>query len=313
MVTRDQLGWLGLDSGGVSAAALVSYRTIEPLHAELRLAGSYFLSDSRRDGALAELGLGVRLALPIASWLRLEPAAHLSAGWTGPLVRPAFDASVGAAVQVSRAIAIGPELAYGHVFWTDGPSYSTDAGFAVVRLVFAWRHARSDPPRERVRTIERTRDVHTVEREVIHERISVPPADSAELDRLLDEALPVTHREEVVLIPPILFQFDSTRILPEGEVALHAARDLIADMPDDIVIEGHADGTGSDAYNAELSLARAMWVRDWLVRHGIDGNRLSVDAHGEHRPLAPETDDWTRQLSRRVTFRAARVVEEPPR
>jgi outer membrane protein OmpA-like peptidoglycan-associated protein len=77
-------------------------------------------------------------------------------------------------------------------------------------------------------------------------------------------------------------------------------------MPDAVVIEGHADGDGEEGYNAMLSLDRAMAVRDWLVARGIDGARLSVEAHGEHRPLQEETDARVRQLDRRVTFRSVR-------
>jgi OOP family OmpA-OmpF porin len=136
---------------------------------------------------------------------------------------------------------------------------------------------------------------------------------AAEIDRLLDRALPVTHRQEIVLIPPVLFAHDSTAVLPAGEVALHAARDLIAEMPDHFVIEGHADGNGTDEHNAQLSLSRAMVVRDWLVAHGIDGTRLGIEAYGEHRPLGEETDARVREMDRRVTFRAVRLeqVEAP--
>ncbi len=97
-------------------------------------------------------------------------------------------------------------------------------------------------------------------------------------------------------------------MLPCGEVALYAALDAIAATTDPVTIEGHADGTGTDEYNADLSRRRAESVRAWLAAHGIPAERLRVSAFGSERPLTPEADEAARQIDRRVTFRVLRTT-----
>lgn len=312
MVSPDQRGRLGYDGLGLGAELEAGYTVLAPLLVEARVAGSYFLREIAGAGGVAEAGVGLRGSLRLFSpAVRAQLAIHVSAAWTGDLVLPSLDLQLGVAFALDDTLAIGPELTYGQVFWTNGPGYSTDARFVMLGAFFEWRPAASPPAPFRVETISSTRVVRVPVERIVHDD-TPPPPDPVALDRLLDSALPITHREEVVLIPPILFEFDSTHVLPEGEVALYSARDLIAQMPDPVAIEGHADGRGSDEYNASLSLARAMWVREWLVAHGIDGSRLSVEARGETAPLVTETDAWTRQLDRRVTFRATHVVPPAP-
>ena len=121
--------------------------------------------------------------------------------------------------------------------------------------------------------------------------------------------MPVTRREESVLIPPVLFVFDSTAMLPCGEVSLHAAREVILAGDGVVQIEGHADGTGDDDYNVDLSHRRAERVHEWLVDHGVDPERLRVAARGETSPLENETSDEFRQFNRRVTFRVTHLAD----
>jgi outer membrane protein OmpA-like peptidoglycan-associated protein len=66
-------------------------------------------------------------------------------------------------------------------------------------------------------------------------------------------------------------------------------------------IEGHTDSTGSDAYNAMLSQARADSVRSFLVVQGIPVERiLSTQGFGRTRPIAPNDTRANREKNRRV-------------
>jgi len=68
-------------------------------------------------------------------------------------------------------------------------------------------------------------------------------------------------------------------------------------------VAGHTDATGSEDYNAELSRRRATSVRSYLIAaHGIDPERLELEALGETKPLEPNDSDWGRQMNRRVEF-----------
>ena len=63
---------------------------------------------------------------------------------------------------------------------------------------------------------------------------------------------------------------------------------------------GHTDNTGSDASNKTLSVHRAESVRDYLSGHGIGAQRVAVDGHGSHEPVAENTSDVGRAKNRRV-------------
>lgn len=75
-----------------------------------------------------------------------------------------------------------------------------------------------------------------------------------------------------------------------------------------VTIEGHAnrDGEASGFDNMDLSLRRALRVRDELVRRGIDPGQLSIKAYGSTRPLVPYGTPEARAMNRRVQFTVAK-------
>ena len=71
----------------------------------------------------------------------------------------------------------------------------------------------------------------------------------------------------------------------------------------DIVSEGHTDSQGTDAYNQHLSERRAHSVREYLVKGGIDNNRIDVVGKGEAEPVASNDTADGRAQNRRVELR----------
>jgi outer membrane protein OmpA-like peptidoglycan-associated protein len=74
-----------------------------------------------------------------------------------------------------------------------------------------------------------------------------------------------------------------------------------------IVIEGHAnrDGERRGFDNMDLSLRRALRVRDELVRRGIEPGKLAVKGYGSTRPLVSYEALEARAMNRRVQFTVA--------
>ena len=68
----------------------------------------------------------------------------------------------------------------------------------------------------------------------------------------------------------------------------------------EVRIYGHTDATGSGAENEALSQQRVESVRNWLSKHGISAERLSVHAMGEGNPEASNNTAEGKQLNRRV-------------
>jgi OOP family OmpA-OmpF porin len=76
-----------------------------------------------------------------------------------------------------------------------------------------------------------------------------------------------------------------------------------------ITLEGHTDAIGSEAYNMELSRRRATTVADELIAHGVHRDRVAVEAYGQRRPVAPNTNaDGTDNPSGRARNRRVEAV-----
>ena len=72
-----------------------------------------------------------------------------------------------------------------------------------------------------------------------------------------------------------------------------------------IVVEGHTDSLGSDSYNQWLSQERAGSVAQYLVRNGVDANRVRAVGYGETRPVAQNDTKRNQSRNRRIQFTAA--------
>lgn len=101
-----------------------------------------------------------------------------------------------------------------------------------------------------------------------------------------------------------LFAFDKSTLRPEGEKAL---ADLVATIKapgvqdiKTLVVVGHTDSIGSDAYNLALSKRRAITVLNFLARQGLDVGDMSAEGRGEREPVANNKTADGRSKNRRV-------------
>jgi peptidoglycan-associated lipoprotein len=92
----------------------------------------------------------------------------------------------------------------------------------------------------------------------------------------------------------IFFKFGSWELTPNSEDGLNALIKLLNDNPN-ITIEmaAHTDMVGNNAGNQELSLRRAQSVVDYLIKHGIESERLTPIGYGEEKPVV--VDDALRK------------------
>ncbi len=100
----------------------------------------------------------------------------------------------------------------------------------------------------------------------------------------------------------IEFGYNQSRIDPDYRKPMRQIADYLAAHPGTrAVIEGHADGIGSETYNAKLSRNRAEAVKQYLTRTlGIADSRLDLQWYGESRPIADNATPEGRQRNRRV-------------
>ena len=68
----------------------------------------------------------------------------------------------------------------------------------------------------------------------------------------------------------------------------------------DVMVVGHTDATGSDAYNMTLSERRASAAVSYLATKGVTRTRLRSAGRGEVEPIAQNDTEANRQKNRRV-------------
>jgi outer membrane protein OmpA-like peptidoglycan-associated protein len=102
----------------------------------------------------------------------------------------------------------------------------------------------------------------------------------------------------------INFRFDSAVIPAEAYEYLDTVGTVLHSEPGvAIVVEGHTDAKGADAYNMKLSERRAKAVEDYLVRkHQIPESRIQAVGKGKTEPLNSNPFDPN---NRRVQFARA--------
>jgi OOP family OmpA-OmpF porin len=84
-----------------------------------------------------------------------------------------------------------------------------------------------------------------------------------------------------------LFAFDKADIRPDAAGILDDVVEKMNRYPEVelIVVTGHTDRIGADVYNLKLSDRRAAAVRDYLVKQGVDANRVQAIGRGEAEPV----------------------------
>ena len=97
------------------------------------------------------------------------------------------------------------------------------------------------------------------------------------------------------------FDFDKYSLKPETFALLDQAVQVLEQNPTlKIRIEGYSCNIGTVKYNLALGKRRANAVREYLVRHGIAANRLTMVSYGESQPIAGNATPEEKARNRRI-------------
>jgi outer membrane protein OmpA-like peptidoglycan-associated protein len=103
---------------------------------------------------------------------------------------------------------------------------------------------------------------------------------------------------------PIYFEYDKDNIQEQYEAYLIEMIRMVKSHSDlRILITGHTDSDGSDAYNIELSKRRAAALVRFFEKNGLAKSRVEIDFKGEKEPVDRNDTDTGKQKNRRVDFR----------
>ncbi len=132
--------------------------------------------------------------------------------------------------------------------------------------------------------------------------------------------LVVITAERLVIKDKVYFATGKSTILSRSFPLLNQVADVINGHAEiqRVVVEGHTDSVGEEAYNQQLSQrraqsvatylnrrlssSRATAVMDYLIKRGVARERLAARGYGPDRPAATNTTAAGREQNRRVEF-----------
>ncbi len=135
------------------------------------------------------------------------------------------------------------------------------------------------------------------------ERDRAAVAAREDLRNRLNEALPTrdSSRGLVAEIGGVQFATGAATINSGARESLSKFSGIVASYPSlRFKVEGHTDNTGGVAMNNELSLKRAMTVRDYLIGQGVPASSIDVAGLGLSAPIGDNSTAAGRERNRRV-------------
>ncbi len=99
---------------------------------------------------------------------------------------------------------------------------------------------------------------------------------------------PAPQVQKITLASKALFDFDKSVLKPEGKAALDSeVIDKLRDVSklELVLVTGHTDRIGTQAYNQRLSERRANTVRDYLVSRGVARDKIETLGMGKTQPI----------------------------
>jgi len=133
-----------------------------------------------------------------------------------------------------------------------------------------------------------------------------------EADRLAEELGAMeaeqTQRGWVLTLGDVLFDTAGAELQAGAQVSMDRLAEFMSNNPKRrLLVEGHTDSRGTEAFNTELSGRRANAVAEALVQRGVPSDRLRAVGLGESYPVAGNDTPEGMQQNRRVEI----VVSNP--
>jgi peptidoglycan-associated lipoprotein len=151
----------------------------------------------------------------------------------------------------------------------------------------------------------------------VQEKEPAPNTNQAEIDRQkelererqLKEAQQREFQSAKIkfMYEDIYFEKGRYRLQAEAQAVLKRKAEFLKKYPEvSVIIEGHTDESGSKEANIALGDRRAGEVKSFLIREGIETQRLIAVSFGRERPIDVGKAEESRAKNRRVHF----VVQE---
>ncbi|KAF3890885.1 OmpA family protein [Tolypothrix bouteillei VB521301] len=129
------------------------------------------------------------------------------------------------------------------------------------------------------------------------------------------EPPPETPPEPIRIQVPrnVHFALDKSFISQESAAVLDRVAEVLQQYPFIVIeLQGHTDPRASDAYNQALGRRRALSVRNYLLRKGIQPERMTIRSFGESRRKVPGGTgvvDYARDRRVEIIFTDVRGID----
>jgi peptidoglycan-associated lipoprotein len=109
---------------------------------------------------------------------------------------------------------------------------------------------------------------------------------------------------EMFLNEHVHFDYDSAVLKPEAQSLLHIKAQWLRDNPDVIavLIQGHCDERGTEAYNLALGAKRADAVKRYMADLGLGNVSMDTQSFGEEKPVDMMHNEQAWAKNRRACF-----------
>ncbi|MEO6314613.1 MAG: OmpA family protein [Chitinophagaceae bacterium] len=102
----------------------------------------------------------------------------------------------------------------------------------------------------------------------------------------------------------IFFSTNSAQLLTKSFKPLETVAGLLKTNPELLLsVDGYTDNTGTAAANLAVSAKRATAVRDFLVKNGVEPERITINGYGQASPVADNSTAAGRSKNRRVELK----------
>ncbi len=123
------------------------------------------------------------------------------------------------------------------------------------------------------------------------------PAVAAREDVLSEDLATLNRRG---YLKDVYFDFNEATLRDDARASLASDATWLERYPSiRILIEGHCDDRGTEAYNLALGDRRANAAREYLAALGVDGTRVKVVSYGKERPFCSQDTESCWQENRR--------------
>jgi chemotaxis protein MotB len=159
------------------------------------------------------------------------------------------------------------------------------------------------------------------QREVERARVAVYQGLLEKLKGMIDNGqlqVNIRNGKMVVRLPDnVLFDPGKTDIKPAGKKALEELTEVLKAIPNrNFQVTGHTDNAPIKSKkfrsNWDLSTARAVEVVNFMIKSGMEPNRLSATGYGEYDPIGPNDTPANKAQNRRIEIVIMPNLDELP-